>query len=80
MLSLFNIDTEVQTQGHKHTKLEIYNVLALPAALYGFETWEIREPDKDSGLLSGNDICEANGVMHKARLKNHRKYFIRASN
>jgi hypothetical protein len=64
------VSKEVQTEGHKHTRLEIYNVFALPTVLYGLETWEIREPDKDSGLLSGNDICETNGVTHKSGLKN----------
>jgi hypothetical protein len=30
----------------KHTRLKIYNTLALPALLYGCETWAISEQDK----------------------------------
>jgi hypothetical protein len=34
------------SQVQKHTKLKIYNTSALPALLYGWETWVNREKDK----------------------------------
>jgi len=36
----------VQTQCFEHTGRRIYDMLTLPAVLWGCETWEIREPDK----------------------------------
>jgi len=33
------------SQVQKHTKLQIYNTLALPTILYRSETWKIREED-----------------------------------
>jgi hypothetical protein len=34
------------SQVRKHTRLKIYNTLALPKLIYGFETWAITEQDK----------------------------------
>ena len=34
------------SQVQKHTRMKIYNTLALPALLYECETWAIREEDK----------------------------------
>ena len=34
------------SQVQKHTRMNIYNALALPTVQYGCETWTIREQDK----------------------------------
>ena len=34
------------SQVQRHTRLQIYNTLALPTILYRCETWAIREEDK----------------------------------
>jgi hypothetical protein len=34
------------SQVQKHTRLKIYNILALPTSLYGCETSAVREHDK----------------------------------
>jgi len=34
------------SQVQKHTRLKIYNTLALLALVYGCDTWAIREQDK----------------------------------
>jgi hypothetical protein len=37
----------------QHTKPKIYTKLALPTLLYGWETWEIREEDKNRITSAG---------------------------
>jgi len=36
------------SQVQKHTRLKMYNILGLPASLYGYRTWAIREQYKSS--------------------------------
>ena len=51
------------SQVQKHTRLKIYNTLALFSLFYGCETWAIRDQDN----VSGNEICEEVGKTNMAR-------------
>jgi hypothetical protein len=49
------------SQAQKHTRLKMYNTLALPTLLYRRGTWEIRDN------ISRNEIYEKNSKIHMAR-------------
>ena len=49
------------SQAQKHTRLNMYNTLALPTLLYRCETWAIRDN------ISRNEIYKENSKTHMAR-------------
>jgi hypothetical protein len=47
IMGIVELLTELKTHSsQKHTRLKIYNILALPTLLHGCETWAITEHDK----------------------------------